>query len=278
MNIVWVHRYGQQFASFRYRAATPAVEVAKINGYKTAINSGEADIVIFSKPHEYELEMAQKAKAEGAKIVVDISDDHFMRDDVQKRFAELADGIVTGTDTMRARIYDYTKKDSVAIPDPYEFAECEPHADGDDYLWFGHSSNFNALVRVMPSMKGRKLRVVTGPKNAAGTILWTPENMVTAFQMSNIVVLPTLLGHEFKTNNRLVNSIRSGCFAVCMGHPAYMEFKRHVWVGNFPTGLRWAEHFRKDLNGLVKSAQDYIRDRYSPEAIGRLWASYLGSL
>lgn len=278
MNIVWVHRYGPQFASYRYRAAMPAVEVAKINGYKTAVNNGEADIVIFSKPQEDELVMAQKAKAEGAKIVVDLSDDHFQQNDVQKRFAELADGIVTGTDTMRARIYDYTKKDSVAIPDPYETEECEPHADGDDYLWFGHSSNFKALISVFPSMNGRKLRVVTGPKVSEGAILWTPENMAQAFKLSNIVVLPSLQGHEFKTHNRLLNSIRAGCFAICMGHPAYLEFKSHVWVGNFPTGLRWAEHFRKDLNGLVKGAQDHIRDRYSSATIGKLWASYLGSL
>jgi len=258
----------------------PAQEVGKINGYKTFLNNGNADVVVFSKPSESELPMAENAKKEGAKIVVDLADDHFndSQRDTFLKFAELADGIVTGSNVMRARIYDHTKKDSIAIPDPYEFPECKPHANGDSFLWFGHATNFKELSSIVHLLGSRKLRVVTGPKQIPNTIQWSFENMTAAFEMSNIALFPTQAGHEHKTNNRLINTIRAGLFPVCMTHPSYMEFQHHCWVGNIPTGLKWVDCFKEDLNEIVKEAQNYIRVRYSPETIGKKWADYLESV
>jgi len=277
-NVVWVHRFGDTLASYRYRAQIPCEQVAKINGYKTAMNDGEADIVVFSKPNADELPIARQAKADGAKIVVDFADDHFQRDDTYHQFAEIADGIVCASDIMRGRIYDYVKRDSVSIPDPYEYEEVAPHADGDNYLWYGHVGNFPELISVMGVLGERKLRVVSGPQQIPNVIRWSKESMVKAFQVSNIVILPTRGAADFKSANRLINAIRSGCFAVCMAHPSYKEFKDFVWVGNFPTGLKWTEHFRSELNERVSAGQAYVRKKYSPEAIGALWANYLESV
>ena len=279
MNVVFVHRLGPQMASFRYRTQVP-VEQLKALGWNAEINNGEADVVVFSKPIAEDVKSAKALKAEGAKIVVDMCDDHFndIKAPTYREFAEIADGIVCGSTVMRGRIFDYVKRDSVAITDPYEFPECDPHADGDHYLWFGHQRNFGELAAVTGVMGDRKLRVVSGPKPAPQVIPWSPENLAKAFSISNIVVLPTKPGAEYKSPNRLINTIRAGCFPVCMKHPAYLDFKHLVWVGHFPTGLRWAEAFRGDLNGLVKEAQDYIRDRYSPQTIGAQWAAYLQSL
>lgn len=276
MNVVWVHRF-PELASYRYRALAPSAEVAK-HGYSTAINNGPADIVVYAKPTADDLPGAVNAKKEGAKIVVDFAGDHFETNPAYTDFALLADAITSPTTALRARIYDYTKKDSVVIPDPYEQEESEPHADGDNYLWFGHNRSLQELIPVMGSMGGRKLRVVSGPNPMPTVIPWSLQNLKDAFAVSNIVVLPTKQGSEHKSPNRLLNALRAGCFPVCMTHPAYLEFKHFVWVGNFPTGLRWAEAFRGDLNGLVKQGQDYIRDRYSPETIGAQWANFLGSV
>jgi len=281
-SVVWVHSMGPQMASFRYRTQMPATEVAKHNGFKTAINGGDADIVVFSKPTKDDFPIAEKAKLEGAKIVVDLADDHFQRDDTYKKYAELADAIVCASDVMRARIYDYTKKHAVSISDPYEVPECAPHADGDQLLWFGHQVNMGALLHVLPLLKDRPLRVVTGPKPAPNCILWSPENLMNAFAASNTVILPVKRGDEHKSPNRLINSLRAGCFVVTMEHPSYDEFKRFIWAGKspsgFPTGLRWMDAFRSDLNDLVKAGQDYIRDKYSPTTIGAQWASFLESV
>jgi len=277
-SIVWVHPFGPSVASYRYRAAIPCEEVAKINGYTTAMQDGEADIVVFSKPSAEQFPIAQKAKADGAKIVVDLADDHFdhpVVGPIYREFVALADGLVTGSNVMRGRIYDYVKRDSVVLADPYEHDECAPHADGEEFLWFGHIRNFHEIQSVFPFMGQRRLRVVTGPQKIAGTIQWSEQAMKQVLALSNIVLLPTQKGAEYKSPNRLLNSIRAGCFPVCMAHPAYTEFRDVVWVGDFITGLKWVDVFRGDLNGLVEQAQDYIRDRYSPAAIGKQWADYL---
>ncbi len=279
LNVVWVHQR-DQLASYRYRAEMPSKEVAKHNGFKTAINNGDADIVVFSKPLHDNIEQAKKAKSEGAKVVLDIADDHFS-DSVAPTYrsmVEVADQIVCASPVMRARIYDYTKRDSVVIPDPYEEPECAPHADGDDFLWFGHVRNFPEMKSVLQFMGNRKLRIVSGPQPIPQVIPWSPENMTAALAQSNIVLLPTMRGGEYKSPNRLLNSIRAGCFPVCMSHPAYLEFRDLVWVGHFPTGLKWIDAFRSDLNGLVGQAQDYIRERYSPESVGKQWATFLEGL
>ena len=281
-SVVWVHPFGPAVASYRYRAQIPCEQVGKINGYTTAINDGEADIVVFSKPTVEQMELLKKVKDEGATIVVDFSDDHFNHSragPVYRDFVAAADHIVTGSDVMRGRIYDYVKRDSTVLPDPYEQDEIAPHADGEELLWFGHSLNLPEIMQMSDTLQGRKVKIASGPISPnGGPVIWGPEALGKALAEANVVLLPTIPGASYKTPNRLMNAIRSGCFAVCMPHPAYTEFQDYVWVGDFLTGLRWIDVFHMDLNDCVLSAQDYIRDRYSPEAIGRKWASYFDSL
>lgn len=279
--VVWVHRFGPVLASYRYRAEMPAHEVGKINGFETAVNNGEADIVVFAKVTEADVVTARKAKAEGAKIVVDLSDDYFgtkMRG-MYEEMASLSDAIVTASPVMRARLQDYIKRDATVITDPYEQEECEPHAEGENFIWFGHSRNLPEILSVQSHLYKRKLLVATGPKPTNGfPAIWGPEALKEVFKTANIALLPTVQGAENKSPNRLLNAIRAGLFPVCMAHPAYHEFRHLVWVGHFATGLRWTDAFKGELNGMVKKAQDYIRDRYSPQAIGRQWASLLESV
>ena len=277
-SILFMHDLGPQTASFRYRAQMPAEQVSRHNGFKTALNQdGEYDIVVVAKPTKGTVPIAEQAKKDGAKIVVDFSDDHFTDEHKAKyaAMAQIADHIVVASDVMRTRIQRYLDCDATVIPDPYEQPEFAPHADGDDYLWFGHQSNFQDLVPHLWMFKDRKLRVLTGPKELPHTTVWTPENMVKMFAQSNIAVFPTRSGAEFKSANRLLNTIRAGCFPICQQHPAYMEFRPFIWVGDMNTGLKWSAAFKQDLNDCVAAAQDYIRDRYSPETLGKKWADML---
>ena len=276
-NIVWISRFGPELASFRYRAMIPSEEVAKHNGFKTAINDGDADIVIFTKPTGDDIELSKKLKAEGAKIIFDLSDNHFHTklEPIYREVVKIGDHFICASEAMQGIIRAESGRDAKIIPDPYEFDEVPPHAQGDSFLWFGHYRNFYEVSRVVDAMDGRKLRVVTGPKEIPGTIPWSLENMREVFKMTNVVILPTQAGAEYKSPNRLINSIRQGCFAVCMNHPAYYEFRDFVWVGDFRTGLRWTDAFIDELNERVKAGQDYIRDKYSPAAIGNVWAEFL---
>lgn len=277
-SILFMHRFGPQMASYRYRVQMPAEELGKLNGFKVGINTtGDYDIVVLSKPARDDVVLAEQAKKEGAKLIVDVSDDHFS-DGLSAVFHELAgmaDGLVVATDVMRDRVHKYVGKDAFVLGDAYEMPECKPHAEGKDLVWFGHQVNLKALTDSTRLLKGRPLRVVTGPKQIPETIPWSVDNLRDTLALSNIAIFPVSAGSEFKSNNRLINAIRSGCFAVCDRHPSYLEFRPYVWVGDFYTGLRWTDAFQSHLNDCVAAAQDYIRDKYSPETIGKQWASMM---
>ena len=276
-NIVFVHRGGPESASYRYRALEPAKHVSRVNGFSCAINGGAADIVVFSKPQAEDLVMLDGAKKEGCKVVADFCDDHFTNPAFShyKAIAQRADFVVVPTQVMAERLLEHTGRVADAvIPDAYEEDEREPHAEGEKVLWFGHNTNVKDLRKWMGNLREFDLTILTGPNLPEGVNVkkWTQQSQTEELASNNIVFLPTRPGAEYKTNNRLLNSIRAGCFPVAAQHPSYIEFKKMVWVGDQFTGLRWAKAFRSDLNGLVKRAQDHIREKYSPQTIGSMWA------
>jgi hypothetical protein len=276
-SVLFLHRYGPQFASYRYRAEIPARQLGK-SGFKIGINEpGDYEIIVASKPCEEDLPVLEEGKKQGCKIIVDFADDHFNgnKAEVHHKIAFLADRIVTGTEVMSNRLKEYIGRESTIIGDPYEQELGVPHADGDNLLWFGHQVNMPDLTGVSQFLKGRHIHVVSGPRPIPNVTPWSPENLVSAFRQCNIVILPTREGSEHKTANRLINSLRAGCFPVCMDHPSYFEFRDFVWVGNFLTGLRWTDAFKDILNELVTKGQEYIELNYSPERIGLKWKTML---
>lgn len=283
MSVMFIHQGGEKMASFRYRSQIPALELEKL-GVKTCINGGEGDIVIFSKPIPADLKLANDAKSAGAKVVVDIIDDHLSKPKVAplyKQMIDLAEHIVVPSEIMREKIKAFIDRDATVIGDAYEEEERIPHAQGDHLLWFGHNLNLDELTPWYAHVKPWNMRIITGPylpETDIPTIQWTPENMAEAFEWGNVALLPHRPGSEYKTPNRLVNAIRAGLFPVCGPHPAYREFRKMVWVGDVRTGLKWVKAFPDILNDLVKEAQDYVRDRFSPKLVGQQWKTMLERL
>ena len=275
MNIVFVHR-NQELASFRYRCAIPGAELSK--SHEVFFNGGDASVCIFSKPHADDIDIAAAARGNGCHIVVDIGDDHFSHPaigPVYNRMLEIADSVVCPTQNMQTRLREFTEKDITVIPDPYEMPLEEPHADGEEFIWFGHQSNLGDLRRYASDIPA--LKIVTGPQKIKGTILYSPESLSKAMGEANISLLPTRKGVEYKSPNRLLNSLRMGLFPVCDEHPAYEEFKDFAWTSGLFHGVAWAKHFRSDLNGLVKEGQEYI-EKYSPENVGEIWLDFIDSI
>lgn len=278
--VVFMHRYGPTLASFRYRTEMP-VNYLNRHGFDAQVNDGAADILVLSKPSADDLTLAHAARAEGCKVVMDICDDHFNTKALGPLYRDLsglADHIVCASNIMRNRITEYTGKTPTVIEDPYEQPELEPHAVGDSLLWFGHQRNLPELESVSHFLQDRKVYVVTGPKPVPNTIQWTPDVMKRAFAASNTAIFPVMRGREHRSPNRLVNALRAGCWAVCMGHPAFEAFRKFVWVGNFPTGLRFMDANQHIVNELVAEGQEFVRDRYSPDTIGAQWANLLDSI
>jgi hypothetical protein len=266
-SVSFVHPGDESQASYRYRAMVPAKQIG------AKLNVPDTDIVVISKP--WALDFAKQIKADGKTLVVDFCDDHFNHPAIgglYREFAALADHCVAPTPVMASRI---PHKSVAVIPDPYEFAEISPHADGDKLLWFGHNAGIRALD---PYARHPNLTIVTGPKVKEGHVLYSQDSLVNEMVKANQAIFPTMKGHEYKSANRVINALRMGLYPICDDHPAYDEFKKMVWASDVRTGLQWATEFRRELNGLVRVGQDYIRDRYSPQTIGEQWASFLGSI
>lgn len=275
---VFVHRLGPAAASFRYRAAIPAREIG------ATVNEGEGQVFIFSKPQIADIELAKECKADGCKIVVDFSDDHFrvkQIGSVYVEIAKLADCLVVPTENMAGRIQKYLGRTADAIiPDPYEEPLCEPHANGaEKFVWFGNGVNLKDLIGHFQFMKSLDVTLVTNRQAETSWkhVEWSQQSQTEELQKAQICLLPTRKGVEYKSPNRLVNAIRAGCFVVASAHPAYREFRDVAWTGNLHTGIKWAQHFKDELDGMVQEGQAYV-EKYAPSKIGAMWQQVIEGL
>lgn len=278
MKAVFVHRMGPEFASYRYRAMIPAEQVGG------TINQGEGQVFIFSKPTPDDLALAKECQAEGVKVVADLGDDHFRHAVWGPIYVELAkccDALVVPTENMAGRIKKYIGRTvDLIIPDPYEEPPCSAHANGAErILWFGGTHNLKDLTPYRQYLKDLDVTILTGAQHGEPFkfVRWTQTAQTEQLQRANIVFLPVRKGVEFKSANRLVNAIRAGCFVVGDLHPSHREFRDYCWTGNPLTGLKWAYHFRDELDDIVTAGQAYIQ-KFSPEAIGKLWTQLLTRL
>lgn len=275
-----MQRLGPMTASYRMRSEFPAQYLGG------TVNGGEGEIIVFSKPLPDDLTLAKECKAEGVKFAVDIIDDHFKHKVVGETYREmvaLADLVITPTANMSDRLVKYGLRPAdVVIPEAYMEPYSEPHANGaEQYLWFGAQGNLKDIRPWIRSgtLDGFNLTIVTGPCEGLGHdwTQWSPEVQTASLQQAHCVLLPTRIGTEYKSANRLVNSIRAGCFPICGDLPSYHEFRQFAWVGKFETGLRWARAMKDELNDRVKEGQAYIQ-KFSPDAVGKMWEQSLEAL
>lgn len=266
LNIVFIHRGGQSMASYRYRAAIPAKELG------ASVNEGQADVLIFSKPMAGDLELAQQAKRDGTAVVVDFCDNHFATNDLYGEMAKLADRITCSSTELHSQLKDIGFNSKV-IDDPYEFDIERPHANGDQYLWFGHQSN---LPEIIPFVKrGFPINVVTGRNTAlTGYTEWSENSLKEQLAKSNIVIIPD--GKSTRSNNRMVNALAAGCFVIAGKQHA--EWRKMIFAGSIYHGLQFAACFKNELNDMVKEAQSYVIDRHSPKVIAEQWRAICGSI
>lgn len=258
--ISFLHRGGLNMASYRYRCEAPAKAVV------APINFTGAEILVYCKPLEIELEEAYAAKWH-KKIVVDFCDDHFALLHYRS-FAALADAITCPTVEMAKVIKDKTGRDATIIPDCYEFDELASHCEGDKLLWFGHASNLDTLFS-LGEMKN--LRVIS---NFKGCIPWSLETTKSELRKADIFILPAT--KDYKSPNRAIEAIRMGCFVAADPHPSLTDFP--IWKGGVKEGVEWALHNRSKANQMTREAQDFIRERFAPRILASAWKTVIQSL
>ena len=255
MNVTFIE-FGDHLASSRLRAKIPQKEVAKYGVKKGS------DVIVYGK---HWLEPSELDRF--GKKVFDVCDNHYDSPDVGSYYylhTIQADVVTCNSEEMRKVIKSKTGRDAIVIPEPYESPERRPSI-GETLLWFGHASNLKDLQRLQSELK-HKLVVMT---NGVG-IPWSRENFAKVMEKPLIVIIPT--GKSMaKSENRMVESIRNGKY-VCAEHlPAYEPFSPWMPTGNIPQHVERVLETPQAAIQSILAAQDYIRDKYSPETIGRQW-------
>lgn len=245
--ISFVHRI-PGLASYRYRCEIPA------KGLGLPINQ-EADGYIITKPTEADLALMDKP------TIVDFCDDHF-NTKLYRQMAAMADFVTCPTVTMASIIKQETGRLARVIPDPYEFPEKAPHCNGKKLLWFGHASNYYTLERILPDLKEYELHVVS---NKEGCIPYSRETMEREFAWADIVIIPAT--KAYKSPNRAIEAIRSGCLVIAEPHPSLYGFP--IFQGHIKEGIECLQ-----MNQM-KEAQQYVRDTFSPQIVTAAWKKLL---
>lgn len=253
--------FGASLASSRLRAAIPQRELKKLG-----VEQGK-DVLIYGKHW-----LPEKVKGSFGKLVYDVCDDHFRTPNLRAYYLRNtieADLVTCNSLVMQERIREETGRDSIVIREPYESAEYMPTI-GPSLLWYGHNSNLSDLVRIKPYLR-HPLLVLSNDENC---IEWTPETFKTAIQKPCIVVIPT--GKSLaKSENRMVEAIRTGKY-VCAEHlPSYEPFNEFFPLGDIPEHIEWALSHVEDSLDRIRKAQSYIREKYSPRSIGEQWLKVL---
>lgn len=253
--ISFIHRGGEGMASYRYRAKIPADSLG------AKINDASADTLIFSKPLPGDYEIAVEAKTQGKTVIVDFCDDHFATP-LYQNMAAIADAVVCATLELAYRC----PRSAHIVRDTYEFPEVEPHCNGSNLLWFGHKVNLHTIKDFeLP------IRIVC---NAPGCIPWSLETMDEEFARADIVLMPATAA--YKSPNRTLEAIRQGCFVVAEPHPAINDFP--IYIGDLKEGIEWATHNQSAANKMIRQAQRYVQQKYSPATQAAAWKRVLASV
>ena len=286
MRINFVTTANDTVASYRYRISKPTDELTA-KGHDVRLNAtGGGYISVYSK-HFNAAEDHQNITWHGHRATVfDVCDNHFESDFAPhyQFMCKHADMIIASTPKMQECIKKHTGKDSVIIPDPYEWEEREPKKlkKIEKLMWYGHPVNMQALLRIMPEIDGYSLLAVGKPMTWFDFPVtpYSKEMMQVGFDNSDVVIIPVTSDPraQVKGANRMIEAIRQGVFVIAEPLPCYQEFKDWMFIGGIRDGLEFVQKNIKELPGRVKAAQEYIRDRYSPETIGGLWETQLKKL
>ncbi len=249
--------FGEDVASARLRARIPQQELRK-HGIKRG-----KDVLVYSK------DWLKWEEIKGfKKRIFDVCDNHYKTDEKRSYYIEhtkLADVVTCNSEVMKQIIKEETGRDAIVIPEPYESAERLPEI-GPGLLWFGHRSNLPDLDRIANRLKNPLLIMSNSPLH----VEWSLDTFNKAIAHPCIVIIPT--GKSMaKSENRMVESIRNGRYVCAEYLPSYEPFSEFFPIGDIPENVDKALANPQESLDRIKAAQDYIRDRYSPETIGQKW-------
>lgn len=248
-------------ASGRLRCIIPAQQLARLGHTIETSPSAPVDWLVLSK-HGW-----PPFERRGERVCFDVCDDHFdhtKHGPHYRHWVERADLVTCNSAAMRERIKAVSGRDAVLLDDPYESDEKPPKCH-EPLLWFGHPINYCDLAPILPKLPET---VVVSGASIEGANEWSPATMARAWEWCGLVVLPTG-PKQCKSANRAVESLRNGLYPVCGPLPAYAELG--LGTQDIPGEVRHWLAYPEDTKSEIRRLQGVIRDRFSPETVGREW-------
>ena len=228
-----------------------------------------ADVHVFSKHWDYgELELAGSVPCP----VFDICDDHFAsrHGDYYRAMAARCHCVVSSV-RLGERVLEETGVFPEYIPEPWELAEGHPKEPSPDplILWFGHSSNLGTIV---PYLGTHRILLCTNarhdPKN--GVVMYTQENLQQCLEICDFVIIPQV--KDWKSANRMVESLRAGRFVVASDIPSYRGFDQYL--GDIEEGIEWVKS--GPIISRIISGRNALTS-FSPEKVGESWLNFISA-
>lgn len=273
----------------------------------------QADAVVISKVLQAgSVEIAERAKRIGSRVIIDLCDDHFDSHELGSAYSSLcgiADCIVASTNAMAQVIRRHTGRLAIVIDDPFEGPlgepRFEPRCERLRLAWFGHPVNFDTIVAMTPGLvrlsykQPLSLHVISaagvgnieayladahlrnGSRLCTRFTPWSPDATWQALSDCDLVVVPSLPDAKklVKSPNRVVEPLRAGRFAVAYPLPSYQELSQFLWLAeDVAAGIEWAIANQPAVLQRIKAGQEFINRRFSPRIVALRWAAALEQL
>lgn len=221
-----------------------------------------ADVHVFSKHWDYGEQLLAR---ESPCPIFDLCDDWFGRKhDLHYREMCNICEVVVSSRRLGEIVYGETGRGATYIPEPYELPEGrvkEPR-ENPDILWFGHSAN---LETVKPYLDLPRLFICSNVKSA-GVIPYTLDNLRKCLAACDVVIIPQ--DRDWKSANRMVESLRAGRFCIASDIPAYRGFSQYL--GDIKEGLAWLSRNGGTITERIISGRSELSS-FSPERVGQMW-------
>jgi hypothetical protein len=235
-------------------------------------------------------------KAQGAKIILDYTDNHLGFESPMRSFYEkavlIADKIVVPTESMADLLSGKLCEKIVKIPDALEYTPVPPRRDYSSRgIWFGHASNIEYLITYLHKSEplcGIKELIVCSDlygiryffRSVYGIrtpniipVIWSVENLRTAMLASDFSVLPVGVRDPKKkgaSENRLITSLCLGLPTFTEALPSYTKYSDYYEDLSI-LGKQNLESQVKDLHLKVHQAQSELLPAFTSSSCGQRW-------
>jgi hypothetical protein len=270
MKVNFVTRGGPHLASYRLRIDQPAAYLREM-GWEVVVGPCEpADAHVFSKHWDYG---DQGWARESPCPIFDLCDDWFGRehDSHYRKMCNLC-SVVVSSRRLGEIVLGQTGRLATYIPEAYELADgvvrAPRNVGSPVVLWFGHSSN---LPTVQPYFDIPRLLVCTNA-TGKGVVPYSPGNLRQCLDYCDLVLIPQ--EKDWKSANRMVESIRAGRFVVAADIPAYRGFG--AYLGDIREGLEWVKRNDGNIMERIIFGRNAISS-FSPEAVGKMWFDFISA-